>query len=165
MPNAAPLPTDPLGGNGKGNGEGNGASKTPADAPAHTSASHPGERDAKGKFAKGHSGNPKGRPTGRPSLNEDLIDLARKFKVSGKDGKKQKYLEALLIRGLQDPHICVKILDKLFVDATPKEGIVVNNNNSLESILGRLHAEKEAEQKNNGNGHEAKRLPDAGDVD
>lgn len=56
------------------------------------------DRDEKGKFAKGHSGNPKGRTKGALSINDELRKL---LAGKGKDGKR-KVVEAVAYKILQD---------------------------------------------------------------
>jgi hypothetical protein len=56
------------------------------------------DRDEQGKFAKGHSGNPKGRPKGALSINDELRKL---LAGKGKDGKR-KVVEAVAYKILQD---------------------------------------------------------------
>lgn len=92
-----------------------GASPVAGEKPAGA----PVERADKGKFKKGVSGNPKGRPPGTPNLNAELIKAIKKFRLGDKS-----YLDALLMRSIQEPELAKKILDKILVDATPKGPLI-----------------------------------------
>ena len=137
IPDLPVIPPVPDSGNGKPNGNG-GAHE----AMAKENTVIKGQKYIKGQFLPGHSGNPKGRPRGIVNINHILIKRIKSFKVNGKDGATVAYMDALLLRCLQDAALAKTLMDKLFSDATPKEGVTINNNNSLESILARIAEEK-----------------------
>ncbi len=81
----------------------------------------PGERDDRGKFRKGVSGNPAGRPRKKPdgprSLEKMLADeLQREVTFEDVDGNKRK--------GTQYEMICANIINQL-TQAKPREAIAV----------------------------------------
>lgn len=86
-------------------------------------------KTVKGGFVKGKSGNPSGRPKGTKNYNLQLWTAIKNFKITDQSGASKTFLQAMLVRALQDPHVLGKLIDKLFADPTPKpDGVAVNVN-------------------------------------